>query len=134
MGDGNEQSLEELKKYRSTAKANVTCKINRLSELMSSNNIQAVEETKNDLYENVKEFQRAHNVYHKKLDNEEEKLNSSQYCAAVLEEVEKHNAKVHLWLSEQQKNDIAAEIRPDDSISNVSSLRSKRSKARSSAR
>jgi hypothetical protein len=60
MGDGNEHSIEELKKIRSTAKANVTRKINRLSELMSSNNIQAVEETKNDLYETVNEFQLVH--------------------------------------------------------------------------
>ena len=37
MGDGNEHSIEELKKICSTAKANVTRKINRLSELISSN-------------------------------------------------------------------------------------------------
>ena len=106
----------------------MTRKINRLSELISSNNIQAVEETKNYLYETVNEFQYA---YHEKLENEEEKSNSSQYCAAVLEEAEKHKIKVHLWLSEQQKNDIEVEIRPDDAISNVSSLRSKKSKSSS---
>ena len=54
-----------------------------------------------------------------KLDNEEEKSNSFQYCAAVLEEAEKNKTKVHLWVSEQQKNNVAVEIRPDDSISNV---------------
>ena len=77
MGDGNEHSIEELKKIRSTAKANVTRKINRLSELMSSNNIQAVEETKNYFYETVNEFQLVHKAYHEKLDIEEEKSNSS---------------------------------------------------------
>ncbi|CAB3997411.1 PREDICTED: uncharacterized protein LOC107342904 [Paramuricea clavata] len=129
MGDGNEHSIEELRKIRSTAKANVTRKINKLSELISNNNIQAVEETKNYLYETVNEFQLAHKAYHEKLENEVEKSNSSQYCAAVLEEAEKHKIKVHLWLSEQQKNDI--EVRPDDSISNVSSLRSRKSKSSS---
>jgi hypothetical protein len=54
-----------------------------------------------------------------KLDNEEEKSNSFQYCAAVLEEAEENKTKVHLWLSEQQKNNVEVEIRPDDSISNV---------------
>ena len=49
MNKGNEHSIEELKKIRSAAKANVTCKINKHSELMDNNNIQAVEETKNDL-------------------------------------------------------------------------------------
>ena len=99
---------------------------------MSSNNIQAVEETKNDLYQTMIEFQLAHKVYHEKLENEEEKFNSSQYCAAVLEEVEKHKTKIHLWLSEQQKNDkLVDEIHPDDSVSNISLSRSKKSKASS---
>ena len=116
MIEGNEHSIEELKRIRSAAKANVRRKINKLSELMSNNNIQALEETKNDLQQTVDEFQLAHKVYHEKLENEEEKLNSSQYCAAVLEEAEKHKTKIH---------------RPDDSISNVSSSRSKKSKASS---
>ena len=64
MTEGNERSIEELKRIRSAAKANVTRKINRLSELMSDNNIQAVEETKNDLQQTVNEFQLAHKVYH----------------------------------------------------------------------
>ncbi len=139
MAVGNEHSIEELKKIRSTAKANVTRKINRLNELMSSNNIlQAVEEKnlqagrdKNDLYETVNEFQLAHNAYHEKLENEEEKSNSSQYCAAVLEEAEKHKMKVNLWLSEQNKNKLVDDVQPDDSISNVSSSRSKKSKVSS---
>ena len=62
----NTQS-KNWKKIRSTAKANVTSKINRLSELMSSNNIQAVEETKIDLYETVNGFQLAHKVYHEEF-------------------------------------------------------------------
>ncbi len=131
MAVGNEHSIEELKKIRSTAKANVTRKINRLNELMSSNNTQVVEENKNDLYETVNEFQHAHNVYHEKLENEEEKSNSSQYCAAVLEEGEKHKMKVNLWLSEQNKNKLVDDVQPDDSISNVSSSRSKKSKVSS---
>ena len=132
MNEGNERSIEELKRIRSAAKANVTRKINRLSELMSDNNIQAVEETKNDLQQTVNEFQLAHKVYHDKRENEEEKLNSSQYCAAVLEEAEKHKTKIHLWLNDQQRNDaVVVEVRPDDSISNVSSSRSKKSKASS---
>ena len=85
-----------------------------------------MEETKNYLYETVNEFQLPHKAYHEKLENEEEKTNSSQYCATVLEEAEKHKIKVHLWPSEQQKNDIEVEIRPDDLISNISSLRSKK--------
>ena len=129
--EGNEQSIEDLKRIRSTAKANVTRKINKLGELISGNNIQAVKETSNGLHEAVNEFQLAHKLYHEKLEDEEEKSNSSQYCAALLEEAEKHQTKIRLWLSEQQKNDIAVEICPDDSISNVGSSWSKKSKASS---
>ena len=136
MGDGNEHSIEELKRIRSTAKANVTRRINRLNELMSSNSVQAVEETKNDLLEIVNEFQLAHNVYHEKLENKDEKSSSSQYCAAVLEEAEKQKLKVDLWISKQHNADVPIDIRPNDSISQVSSVQSKKSKtslARSSA-
>ena len=93
--------------------------------LFLATKIQAVEETKNYFYETVNEFQLLHKAYHEKLENEE-KTNSSQYCATVLEEAEKHKIKVHLWPSEKQKNDIEVEIRPDDLISNISSLRSKK--------
>ena len=59
-------------------------------------------------------------------------MNSSQYCATVLEEAEKHKTKIHLWLNDQQRNDVVVvEVRPDDSISNASSSRSKKSKASS---
>ena len=56
MTEENERSIEEQKRIRSAAKANVTRKINRLSELMSDNNIQAVEETKNYLQQTMNEF------------------------------------------------------------------------------
>ena len=132
MSDGNEHSIEELKKIRSSAKANVTRKINRLNEFMSSNeNIHAVEQLVIELNLVLDEFQLAHNEYQRKLVNDEENASSSNYCEAVLEEATKHKARVNQWLSEQRRADQESEIRPDDSVSNISSQRSRKSKASS---
>ncbi len=130
--------LEELKKLRSQAQANLTRKINKLQEAISNNDEnKVIKQCLTQMREAFKLFQNAHQNYHDSLTDEGDiEVSNNKYCTLrnKVASVEKETLS---WVSESE----AQAVIPPDSISNAGSRSSSGSyrstasmKARSEAR
>jgi len=73
MASGNEQLIDQFKEIRTSAEAHVSEKVNKLNELMAAcENIDALKDVHKELKEVLKEFQIAHEAYHRLIKNEAE--------------------------------------------------------------
>ena len=86
MSSGNEQLIDQLKEIRTSAEAHVSEKVNKLNELMAAcENIDALKDVQKELKEVLKEFEIAHEAYHRLIKNETEQEESTRYYNSVLE-------------------------------------------------
>ena len=135
MDKPREQSIDELKKTRSSAKASITRKINRLTELMLSNkNAGVVKEISNDLEGVLNEFMTAHEAYNDQLTCKDELEQSASYREGVFEQVRAIKTKIDSWLKSLVIDDEAVvDVHPEDSASNVPSRTSSRARSKTSS-
>ena len=145
MASKAEQSLERLRKARSSAKANVTRKINKIRELMGNHeNLTAVKDLLSELHEVLQDFRVVHKAYHSKIESGENDLRESdEYCLSVEQSARELEQQIDSWLRDVQ-HDLERSIRtqrlsennniqPEDSISNVGSRVSSRASSRRSS-
>ncbi|XP_078357279.1 uncharacterized protein LOC144642164 [Oculina patagonica] len=142
MSSGNEQLIDQFKEIRTSAEAHVSEKVNKLNELMAAcENIDALKDVQKELKEVLKEFEIAHEAYHRLIKNETEQEESTRYYNSVLEIVTELEKEISSWITgppsalADRSND---NVRPEDSISSVESrppyrTRSEASLSRSSA-
>ena len=124
MATGKEQSLEQLKAARSSAKSDVRGKVNKLNELMSAReSADAVQRVQFELEKVLRDFKTAHEVYHSQIKNEKEREESSRYYNSLLELASELKREITSWLTEPNARrmlaDTSAHILPDDSASNA---------------
>lgn len=124
MDTGIEQSLEQLKAARSSAKSDVTGKVNKLNELMAAReSADAVQRVQFELEEVLRDFQTAHEAYHSQIKNEKEREESSRYYNSLLELASELEREITSWLTEPNARrlltDTSARILPGDSASNA---------------
>ena len=80
MASAKPQSMEELKVTRSSAKTNMTRKVNRLNELLSAHeSADAIQRVQIELNEVLEEFKNAHEAYHSQIKTEKERQESQRY-------------------------------------------------------
>ena len=131
------QIMEQLRKARSTAKANVTKKANKANELLTDcNNVESIKEIAKELDDVLQRFENAHKNYHNLLKDEQDINDSIFYFDSVNELVSEIKSKILSRLeepvvshSETQENQN--EIRPEDSVSGAGSQKSKHSSRQS---
>ena len=131
------QLMDQLRKARSIAKGMVTRKANKLNELLTAGeNANAIKEIVNDLDGVSKQFQNAHEEYHKLLKDEQALTESTVYCNTVNELVSELRVKTETWLQQPAPPPQADQnqVQPHDSASTVGSQRSSSIRSSSSAK
>ena len=124
MASGKEQTLEQLKAARSSAKSDVTGKVNKLNELMAArDSADAVQRVQFELKEVLMEFQMAHEAYHSEIKNEMEREESTRYYNSLLELASELEKEINSWLAQPNAQRLLTEgsalIFPEDSASNA---------------
>ena len=100
MASGNGKLIDQLKLVRSSAEAHVSQKVNKLNELMAEcENIEALNEVREELQQVLQEFQVAHEAYHGLIKTESEQEESSRYYNSVLEIVSELEQEITSWLN-----------------------------------
>ena len=137
MGLETTQIMEQLRKARSTAKANVTKKANKVNELLTDcNNVESIKEIAKELDNVLQHFENAHIDYHNLLKDEQDIKDSTCYFNSVNELVSEIKSKILSRLdepvaSQTETQENQNEIRPEDSVSSAGSQKSKRSSRQS---
>ena len=124
MASGNGKLIDQLKLVRSSAEAHVSQKVNKLNELMAEcENIEALNEVREELQQVLQEFQVAHEAYHGLIKTESEQEESSRYYNSVLEIVSELEQEITSWLNKPalQTSVTPINVRPRDSVSTVGS-------------
>ena len=124
MASGKEQSLEQLKAARSSAKSDVTAKVNKLNELMAAReSADAIQRVQFELEEDLCDFQTAHEAYHSQIKHQKEREESSKYYDSLLELATELEREINSWLTQPNARrlltDESVHILPDDSASNA---------------
>ena len=115
------EDVDQLKKKRSYAKANVTKAINRINEMMQRNEaVDIVKEDIGKLRSKFKDFQESHEIIHSQLTAENEMADSNEYYRDCLESVSIVEGAFQRWIKE---HDVRAkpEVRVNDNVSLISS-------------
>ena len=124
MASGNGKLIDQLKLVCSSAEAHVSQKVNKLNELMAEcENIEALNEVREELQQVLQEFQVAHEAYHGLIKTESEQEESSRYYNSVLEIVSELEQEITSWLNKPacQTSVTPINVRPRDSVSTVGS-------------
>ena len=111
------------KKARSSAKAVVTRKINEIIALMTDEgNVEEVNKKSGELLEAFDKFQAIHETFHKELIDAESVRKSEKYYQLVSGQVDLLLENLEIWLTgiEATRAMSSIEVRPEDSVSNVS--------------
>ena len=106
------------------AKALVSQKVNKLNELMAEcENIEALNEVREELQQVLQEFQVAHKACHGLIKTESEQEESSRYYDSVLKIVSELEREITSWLNKPalQTSATPINVRPRDSVSTVGS-------------
>ena len=139
------ERILRLKRSRSGSKAAVTRRQRELLELMkSSDNVDQVRAKFLDLEVAIRHFNEAHDKYHAELTDESAIRDSIEYFESVKRMGTAVFQSFDVWLQSaqfklQEELDLAISLHPEDSISNISSTKSKsaassrRRKSKSSA-
>ena len=139
------ERILRLKRSRSGSKAAVTRRQRELLELMkSSDNVDQVRAKFLDLEVAMRHFNEAHDKYHAELTDESAIRDSIEYFESVKRMGTAVFQSFDVWLQSaqfklQEELDLAISLHPEDSISNISSTKSKsaassrRRKSKSSA-
>lgn len=139
------ERILRLKRSRSGSKAAVTRRQRELLELMkSSDNVDQVRAKFLDLEVAMRHFNEAHDKYHAELTDESAIRDSIEYFESVKRMGTAVFQSFEVWLQSaqfklQEELDLAISLHPEDSISNISSTKSKsaassrRRKSKSSA-
>ncbi|XP_073237808.1 uncharacterized protein [Porites lutea] len=139
------ERILRLKRSRSGSKAAVTKRQRELLELMkSSDNVDQVRAKFLDLEVAMRHFNEAHDKYHAELTDESAIRDSIEYFESVKRMGTAVFQSFDVWLQSaqfklQEELDLAISLHPEDSISNISSTKSKsaassrRRKSKSSA-
>ena len=132
--------VQQLKKARSTSKSKLTRKMNIIKGLMNNpENLTAVKDLLDEAQDAVKGFKNAHEAYHKELKSVSEEQESNEYRTFVETAIKEFEHEIDLWLrqisidiersSARQPSNLDATIQPEDSISNVVSQASYRTRS-----
>ena len=128
--------VQQLKKARSTSKSKLTRKMNIIKGLMNNpENLTAVKDLLDEAQDAVKGFK----AYHKELKSVSEEQKSNEYRTFVETAIKEFEHEIDLWLrqisidiersSARQPSKLDATIQPEDSISNVGSQASYRTRS-----
>ena len=128
--------VQQLKKARSTSKSKLTRKMNIIKGLMNNpENLTAVKDLLDEAQDAVKGFK----AYHKELKSVSEEQKSNEYRTFVETAIKEFEHEIDLWLrqisidiersSARQPSELDATIQPEDSISNVGSQASYRTRS-----
>ena len=124
--------MQQLKKVRSTSKSKLTRKMNIKGLMNKPENLTAVKDHLDEAQDAIKGFKNAHEAYHKEL-------KSNKYRTFVETAIKEFEHKIDLWLrqisidiersSARQPSNLDATIQPEDSINNVGSQASYRTRS-----
>ena len=112
----------KTKKARSRAKGIVTKKIKEISGPMTEEgNADEVIKKSSELEQAFKKFQEAHEAFHSQLEDPEAIVESGNYYKSVLDEVEKLQENIDVWLAGVEAPRLVRwyEINSEDSVSNA---------------
>lgn len=110
MASGNERVIAQFKEICSSAKAHMSEKINKLTELMTAcENIDALKDVQGELKEVLQEFQIAHEAYHRLIKTESEQEESTRYYNSVLEIVSELELEISSWINQPKSPPILKE-------------------------
>ena len=132
--------VQQLKKARSASKSKLTRKMNIIKGLMNNpENLTAVKDLLDEAQDAVKGFKNAHEAYHKELKSVSEEQESNEYRTLVETAIKEFEHEIDLWLrqisidiersSVRQPSNLDPTIQPEDSISNVGSQASYRTRS-----
>ena len=124
MASRNGKLIDQLKLVRSSTDAHVSQKVNKLNELMAEcENIEALNEVREELQQVLQEFQVAHEAYHGLIKTESEQEESARYYNSVLEIVSELEQEITSWLNKPalQTSVTPINVQPRDSVSTVGS-------------
>ena len=124
------ERIIRLKKSRSSAKAVLTKKQRELTELMNNpSNVDQVRVKVSEFGLAVKKFNEVHDRYHAENRDENAIRDSNEYFGAVDDMVRDIISEIDLWLQSvqvklQEKIDFSISLHPEDSISNIGTVKS----------
>ena len=126
MASAKLQSPDDLKATRSFAKTNVTRKVNRLNELLSSHeSAHAIQKVQTELNEVLEEFKIAHEAYHSRIKTERERQESERYYDSLVELASELERQISSWIMQPDTQRLltaqSAYVAPEDSMSNAGS-------------
>ena len=101
----------------------MTKKIKEISGPMpEEGNADEVIKKSSELEQAFKKFQEAHEAFHSQLEDPEANVESGNYYKSVLDEVEKLQENIDVWLAGVEAPRLVRwyEINPEDSVSNAS--------------
>ena len=116
--------LQQLRRKRSAAKANITKKIKELTEWINSSRTAQEVQTKIKEFEDVSNgFLVAHSAYHSRITDEYDKIDSDEYFQGKTNRIENFNITLKEWLAnlKGKLGSVVDEtvLKPSDSASNV---------------
>ena len=124
------ERIVRLKKSRSSAKGILTKKQRELTELMNNpSNVDQVRVKVSEFGLAVKTFNEVHDRYHAELRDENAIRDSNEYFGAVDDMVRDIIGEIDLWLQSaqvklQEKIDFSIGLHPEDSVSNIGTVKS----------
>lgn len=135
IDEENEQSSRGREQARSTKKGLVTKAQNEIRDLMLDfANVTVVKEKVDELKKVVDQFNEAHSTYHSQLREESDLVESDEYSQLVNNSVKELTGDIARWVASEEFTSSRFEVPGfKDSVSNVGSKASGRSKLSSAA-
>ena len=95
----------DLKKQRGTAKAAVTKLMTQVESAINDEHVPIVEQKLQGLDAVLMKLVKFHDAYHKTLDNEDDRDESSGYIRSVLRDVQNQRHSALTWIKEQNQTE-----------------------------